>query len=73
MIKKKGLGRGLSALLSDTPETNRLEEAPAPSGTMSEIAISEIEVNPYQRQVVGNREFKYFQCLNRRTVIVNIH
>ncbi len=48
MIKKKGLGRGLSALLSDTPETNRLEEAPAPSGSMNEIAVSEIEVNPYQ-------------------------
>ncbi len=48
MIKKKGLGRGLSALLSDTPETTRLEEAPAPSGSMNEIAISEIEVNPYQ-------------------------
>ncbi len=48
MIKKKGLGRGLSALLSDTPETNKLEEAPAPSGSMNEIAISEIEVNPYQ-------------------------
>ena len=48
MIKKKGLGRGLSALLSDTPETNRLDEAPAPSGNMSEISISEIEVNPYQ-------------------------
>jgi len=48
MSKKKGLGRGLSALLSDTPETNKLEEAPAPSGNMSEIAVSEIEVNPYQ-------------------------
>lgn len=48
MIKKKGLGRGLSALLSDTPETNKLEEAPAPSGNMSELAVSEIEVNPYQ-------------------------
>ena len=48
MIKKKGLGRGLSALLSDTPETNKLEEAPAPSGSMNEIAIGEIEVNPYQ-------------------------
>jgi ParB family chromosome partitioning protein len=49
MMKKKGLGRGLSALLSDTPETTRLEEAPTPSGGgMSEIAVSEIEVNPYQ-------------------------
>lgn len=47
-MKKKGLGRGLSALLSDTPETNKLEEAPLPSGNLNEIAITEIEVNPYQ-------------------------
>lgn len=48
-MKKKGLGRGLSALLSDTPETTRLEEAPsAAGGGMSEILVSEIEVNPYQ-------------------------
>jgi ParB family chromosome partitioning protein len=48
-IKKKGLGRGLSALLSDTPETNKLDEAPAqPGGSMNEIPVSEIEVNPYQ-------------------------
>lgn len=48
MMKKKGLGRGLSALLSDTPETGRLEEAPAPSGGMHEIPVNEIEVNPFQ-------------------------
>ncbi|MBL7849087.1 MAG: ParB/RepB/Spo0J family partition protein [Cyclobacteriaceae bacterium] len=48
MSKKKGLGRGLSALLSDTPETGKLEEAPAPSSSLSEIPVSEIEVNPYQ-------------------------
>lgn len=51
MIKKKGLGRGLSALLSDTPETEKLEEAPpaaASSGSMNEIPVSEIEVNPFQ-------------------------
>lgn len=48
MTKKKGLGRGLSALLSDTPETGRLEEAPAPSGGMNEIPVNEIEVNPFQ-------------------------
>ena len=47
-MKKRGLGRGLSALLGDTPETGRLEEAPAASGNMSEIAITEIEVNPFQ-------------------------
>lgn len=48
MSKKKGLGRGLSALLSDTPETGKLEEAPAPSSSLNEIPVSEIEVNPYQ-------------------------
>ena len=47
-MKKKALGRGLSALLSDTPETGRLDEAPLASGNMNEIAISEIEVNPFQ-------------------------
>lgn len=47
-MKKKALGRGLSALLSDTPETGRLEEAPLAHGSMNEVAISEIEVNPFQ-------------------------
>ena len=56
MIKKKGLGRGLSALLSDTPETGRLDEAPAASGNMSEISISEIEVNPYQPRTDFDQE-----------------
>lgn len=49
MTKKKGLGRGLSALLSDTPETTKLEEARVPAGGgMSEIAIADVEVNPFQ-------------------------
>ena len=51
MSKKKALGRGLSALLSDTPETKNLDEAPAanPSaGGMNEILIAEIETNPFQ-------------------------
>ena len=47
-MKKKALGRGLSALLSDTPETGRLEEAPVAHGNMNEVAINEIEVNPFQ-------------------------
>lgn len=47
-MKKKGLGRGLSALLSDTPETGKLEEAPSPSSGLSEIPVSNIEVNPFQ-------------------------
>jgi ParB family transcriptional regulator, chromosome partitioning protein len=54
MSKKKALGRGLSALLSDTPETDNLDEArvvppqPEPSGKMNEIPLSEIETNPFQ-------------------------
>jgi ParB family transcriptional regulator, chromosome partitioning protein len=47
-MKKKALGRGLSALLSDTPETGKFEEAPEASGSMNELAINEIEVNPFQ-------------------------
>jgi len=63
MSKKKGLGRGLSALLSDTPDDEKLEvdiptspmtvsapepEAAAPANGMSEIPVDEIEVNPFQ-------------------------
>ncbi len=54
MSKKKALGRGLSALLSDTPETGNFEElsnaAPVPESTsrMNEIPVSEIETNPFQ-------------------------
>src|SRR6185295_16660346 len=55
-MKKKGLGRGLSALLSDTPETERLEEAPVASGTMNEISVSEIEVNPFQPRKYFDQE-----------------
>lgn len=47
-MKKKALGRGLSALLSDTPEVGKLEEAPAASGSMNELPVGEIEVNPFQ-------------------------
>ena len=52
MSKKKALGRGLSALLSDTPETDNLDEARVvpsePSGKMNEIPLTEIETNPFQ-------------------------
>ena len=61
MSKKKALGRGLSALLSDSSQDDRLEvdslphnvtQAEArphasPSG-MTEIPLEEIEVNPFQ-------------------------
>lgn len=51
MSKKKALGRGLSALLSDTPETVHFDESPevtGASGGMNEILLSEIETNPFQ-------------------------
>ncbi|MEP6736708.1 MAG: ParB/RepB/Spo0J family partition protein [Chryseolinea sp.] len=62
MSKKKALGRGLSALLSDTPSDDRLEsdkfpvspanEAAAPAvqiiNGITEIPLEEIEVNPFQ-------------------------
>lgn len=59
MSKKKALGRGLSALLSDTPEkeerletdltpvSNNTTQQPAASN-LNEIPLTEIEVNPFQ-------------------------
>jgi ParB family chromosome partitioning protein len=60
MSKKKALGRGLSALLSDSDADERLEvdsfpvsSTPAttqksPTGGVTEISLDEIEVNPFQ-------------------------
>ena len=51
MSKKIALGRGLKSLLSDTPKSDKLEEAAPASpsnGGMSEILVGEIEVNPFQ-------------------------
>ncbi len=58
MSKKKALGRGLSALLSDTPEDERLEvDVTNPVGShntgaaqenLNEIPLTEIETNPFQ-------------------------
>jgi ParB family transcriptional regulator, chromosome partitioning protein len=67
MSKKKALGRGLSALLSDTPANEeRLEtdltatnnNAPVVSN-LNEISLSEIEVNPFQpRQHFDQEQLK---------------
>ena len=48
--KRNALGRGLSALLSDTPESEKLNEVtPAASSSgVNEILLSEIQVNPFQ-------------------------
>lgn len=59
MSKKKALGRGLSALLSDSSTDDRLEVDALPAGVsssepavsasgMTEIPMEEIEVNPFQ-------------------------
>src|SRR5688572_31677524 len=59
MSKKKALGRGLSALLSDSPADEKLEvdsfpisSSPAsqksPTAGVTEIPLEEIEVNPFQ-------------------------
>lgn len=57
MSKKKGLGRGLNALLSDSQNEDRLEvdipvgkqiTAPPPTSGLTEIPIEEIETNPFQ-------------------------
>lgn len=55
-MKKKALGRGLSALLSDSPsaEDEKLEtdlpvaSSSAVASNLNEIPIAEIEVNPFQ-------------------------
>jgi ParB family chromosome partitioning protein len=57
MSKKKALGRGLNALLSDS-EDERLEvdipignspsSTSSPTGGLNEIPVSQIEVNPFQ-------------------------
>jgi len=61
MTKKKALGRGLSALLSDTPTDDKLEVDNLPTSSVAathtaaeithgitEIALDQIEVNPFQ-------------------------
>ena len=60
MSKKKALGRGLSALLSDSPTDEKLEvdsfpvsstpdtTQKSPTGGVTEIPLEEIEVNPFQ-------------------------
>ncbi len=68
MSKKKALGRGLSALLSDSPANEeRLEtDVPVPTVTpptqqqpvsnLNEIPLTEIEVNPFQPRQYFDQE-----------------
>ena len=47
--KKSGLGRGLGALLDDTPEKKKISGAGAtPKGGINEIEIAKVETNPWQ-------------------------
>ena len=55
-MKKNALGRGLKSLLSDTPDSGTFEEAPVSTGNMSELPISEIEVNPFQPRQYFDQE-----------------
>ena len=63
MSKKKGLGRGLSALLSDSSEEKLETDIPVQgtttrpaSGGIAEIAVEEIEVNPFQPRTHFDKE-----------------
>jgi ParB family chromosome partitioning protein len=65
MSKKKALGRGLSALLSDTPEEERLEvDVTNPVGShsstahenLNEIPLDQIETNPFQPRQYFDQE-----------------
>ena len=67
MSKKKALGRGLSALLSDNSTDDRLETdlpsgvtvpavTAAPTSGIQEISIEEIEVNPFQPRTHFDQE-----------------
>lgn len=64
MSKKKALGRGLNALLSDSNVEDRLEvdipttssSASSPSGGTLEISMNHIEVNPFQPRTHFDQE-----------------
>lgn len=51
--KRSALGRGLGALLQDSPSNNRLERDVVvhPVAGIYEIELSEIQVNPYQPRI----------------------
>ncbi len=55
--KKSALGRGLGALLQDSPQkTNREAKEPHPTAGIFEIALDEIQVNPYQPRTYFDKE-----------------
>ena len=56
--KKQALGRGLSALLKDTTEINSAADKNADKvvGSIIEIELDSIEVNPYQPRTYFDEE-----------------
>jgi ParB family transcriptional regulator, chromosome partitioning protein len=77
MSKKKALGRGLSALLSDTPEDDKLEvdvnvtssaTATRTHENLNEIPLDEIETNPFQP-----RQYFDQQALNELADSIKVH
>jgi ParB family chromosome partitioning protein len=57
-IKKQALGRGLSALLKDTPNINSATDKNAEKlvGTIIELALESIDVNPFQPRTYFDEE-----------------
>jgi ParB family chromosome partitioning protein len=72
MSKKKALGRGLSALLSDTPEDEKLEvdvNIPATAqSNLNEISLDQIETNPFQPRQHFDQE-----ALNELAESIKVH
>lgn len=74
MSKKKALGRGLNALLSDSNEPDdRLESDlpvvhPSPSGSIAEIPVEQVEVNPFQPRTHFDQE-----ALQELTESIKVH
>ena len=56
--KKRALGRGLSALLTETAEVNSAEDKNADKlvGNIIEIELNSIEMNPYQPRTYFDEE-----------------
>jgi len=76
MSKKKALGRGLSALLGDTPDEQKLDvDVTTPVGShkttndsINEIPLSEIETNPFQPRQHFDKE-----ALNELADSIKVH
>jgi ParB family chromosome partitioning protein len=73
MTKKKALGRGLNALLSDSNVDDRLEtDVPVahatPAGGILEIPVEQIEVNPFQPRTHFDQE-----SLNELAASIQVH